>query len=129
MHQRPLFAAAIAVACLFAAPIASAAAPKRVVDAIIQVESGGNPKAKGRAGEIGLMQIKCATARSVGFKGKCASLYNSAINRKFGAAYLRLAIRRAGGDIDTAISLYQRGVYAKFRGCSAYCKKVKRAMR
>jgi len=113
--------------CLMVSPIE--AAPRSLVDAIIHVESGGNPHARGRHGEWGLMQIKCSTARSVGFKGACNRLADPSINRRFGTAYLDAALRRARGNVDTAISLYQRGIYAKFRGCSAYCRKVKAAMK
>lgn len=104
------------------------AASKRLVQAIIKVESNGNPKAKGRAGEYGLMQIKCATARSVGFKGNCSRLLNPKTNVKYGTRYLNFSIKMSP-NLDTAISRYNRGVYSKFRGCSSYCRKVKRAMR
>lgn len=123
---RGLLAAAVLAALLV---VPASAVPKHVVDAIVHVESGGNARATGRAGEIGLMQIKCSTARSVGFRGSCVQLYDPGTNRKYGSAYLRLALARAGGDLDTALSLYQRGVYSKYRGCSSYCRKVKRAMR
>lgn len=102
---------------------------ERVINAIIQVESGGRAHVTGRAGEIGLMQIKCRTARGIGFRGKCRDLYDPAINRRWGTAYFMAGLRRAGGDLDTAISRYNRGIYSKYRGCSSYCRKVKRAMR
>ena len=38
-----------------------------LVHAVIQVESNYKPNSKGRAGEIGLMQIKPATARMMGY--------------------------------------------------------------
>lgn len=119
-------AAAVAALCLLGWP--AAAAPARVVDAIIHVESGGNPDARGRHGEIGLMQIKCRTARSVGFRGPCARLYDHALNRRYGTAYLDLCIARAGNLWD-GVSRYQRGAYARVTGCTDYCRRVKRAMR
>lgn len=125
-RARHILTAALAAAGLLlmfmAAPAKSA--PRWLVDRIIHVESGGNARATGRAGEIGLMQIKCRTARSVGFKGHCSALYRPAVNVRYGSAYLDLAIARARGDLRTAVSLYQRGVYARFKGCSAYCRKV-----
>ena len=38
---------------------------------IAKVESGYNPRVRGRAGEIGVYQIKCQTARGLGFSGSC----------------------------------------------------------
>src|SRR3990167_6002335 len=102
---------------------------KGVIAAIISVESRGNPRARGRAGEYGLMQIKCQTARGVGFRGPCSGLLDPATNVRYGTAYYHLALRRAGGHVDTAISRYQRGAHSNYRGCSAYCRTVKAAVR
>jgi len=33
---------------------------------IAKIESGYNPRARGRAGELGVFQMKCATARHIG---------------------------------------------------------------
>jgi soluble lytic murein transglycosylase-like protein len=41
---------------------------------IAHVESGYNPNARGRAGEIGVYQLKCQTARGMGFSGNCSVL-------------------------------------------------------
>ena len=57
MVRRLLGAAALAGVLALPLP-AWGDAPRSVVDAIIQVESGGNPKVRGRAGEWGLMQIR-----------------------------------------------------------------------
>lgn len=102
------------------------AAPGWLVAAIIKVESGGNPNATGRHGEIGLMQLKLRTARSVGFKGTRKHLYHPATNVTFGTAYLNLALRRAGGNACHAATLYNRGIYAKPRK-STYARKVMKA--
>ena len=118
-----------AALCFALLAVPAMAAPVWLVDAIIHVESKGKAHVTGRHGEIGLMQIRCATARSVGFKGKCKALYHPATNVRFGTAYLDLAIKRAGGNLRHAASLYQRGVYSKYRGCSVYCRKVMRAKR
>lgn len=118
-----LFCALIAFALM---PAPASAAPGWLVNAIIKVESNGNPNAKGRHGEIGLMQIKLATARSVGYRGTRKALFHAATNVTFGTAYLNLAIKRAGGNLCHAATLYNRGVYAKPRR-SAYAAKVMRA--
>ena len=64
-----------------------------LVDAIIQVESGGNPKCVGRAGERGLMQIKRLTWKQMSRElfGSVIGFdyaFNPVINRKVGKAYL-----------------------------------------
>jgi soluble lytic murein transglycosylase-like protein len=74
------------------------------------------------------MQIKCATARGVGFKGKCRDLYRPAVNRLWGGKYLALAVRRASGNLCHAASLYNMGVYARPR-CTKYGRLVLEAMR
>jgi soluble lytic murein transglycosylase-like protein len=43
--------------------------PPALAQALVQVESSHNPKAKGRNGEIGLLQIKPKTARAMGLQG------------------------------------------------------------
>src|ERR1700754_1833006 len=43
--------------------------PVELAHAVVRVESNFNPNARGRAGEIGLMQIKPATARMMGYSG------------------------------------------------------------
>src|SRR5688572_29793055 len=43
--------------------------PFAIVDAVMRVESGYDPRARGDVGEVGLMQIRPATADMLGFKG------------------------------------------------------------
>ncbi len=124
MPYRPL--AVFAVLWMIGVPAQSA--PKSLVDAVISVESRGNPKAVGRAGEIGLMQIMLRTARSVGYRGTRQGLFHPATNVRYGSAYLDLALRRARGNLCHAASLYQAGIASRLR-CSAYGRKVLRAMR
>lgn len=64
-----------------------------LVEAVIQVESGGNPRKVGRAGERGLMQIKKDTWREVTRRlyGKPVSFdraFEPELNRIVGRAYL-----------------------------------------
>jgi soluble lytic murein transglycosylase-like protein len=77
--------------------------PSAVALALVRRESGFNVRAVGRAGEIGLAQIKLATARAMGFTGTRAQLFEPRTNLTFGMKYARLAIRCGG------IHLYQRG--------------------
>jgi soluble lytic murein transglycosylase-like protein len=119
---------AIRALILFLLVIASVPAEARSLqEAIVHVESNGRPWVTGRHGEIGLMQIKCSTARSVGFRGDCRNLYSAAVNLKYGAAYLAIAVKRAGGNVCHAASLYNMGVFARPR-CTAYGRAVVKAM-
>ena len=49
--------------------------PYRLARAVVQVESNFKEKARGAAGEIGLMQLMPTTARYIGYKGKMRALY------------------------------------------------------
>jgi len=104
--------------------------PAELVHAVVRVESNYNPKARGRAGEIGLMQIKPRTARGEGFKGSARALYDPATNLKYGMRYLAGAHKRAGGDLCGTILRYNAGHYAKRMNpvSRRYCAKVKRIL-
>lgn len=65
----------------------------RLVDAIIQIESNGDPRKVGRHGERGLMQIKSGTwsdmtARLFGKPLSFDRAFDPALNRRVGTAYL-----------------------------------------
>lgn len=100
----------------------TAGVPEDIAHAVIRTESGYNPYARGAAGEWGLGQIKCPTARSLGFRGGCGALADPATNLRFSLAYLRLALDR-GGQGCAGVSLYQRGLYGR-ASCSAYGRRV-----
>ena len=82
----------------------------RLVDAIIQIESHGNPRKIGRHGERGLMQIKAGTWRDMTIRlfGKPLSFdraFEPDLNRRVGTAYLaflqeRLLPRQAEWQAD-----------------------------
>lgn len=101
--------------------------PERVAMAVVQVESNFNPRARGSAGEIGLMQIKPATARGLGFRGTAKALYDPQTNLEWGMRYLAGAHKRASGDLCGTILRYNAGHYAKRMNpvSSRYCRKVK----
>jgi soluble lytic murein transglycosylase-like protein len=105
----------------------SAGVPADIARAVIGKESGFNPNLRGAAGEWGLGQIKCQTAREVGLTGSCAQLARPAANLRFAMAYLRRALDR-GGTGCAGVSLYQRGIYGK-RSCSPYGRDVMRRAR
>jgi hypothetical protein len=93
--------------------------PASFVHAVVKRESNYNPKAKGGSA-LGLMQIKHATARSLGYTGDAAGLYDPATNLRYGVAYLAGAYRTAQGNIHQAYQYYNRGYYyaAKRQGVS-----------
>ena len=91
--------------------------PVAFVHRVVKRESNYNPRAKGGSA-LGLMQIKHATARGVGYGGDASGLYDPDTNLKYGIAYFAAAYRLAGGDYDQAYRYYNRGFYfaAKKRG-------------
>lgn len=93
--------------------------PASFVHAVVKRESNYNPKAKGGSA-LGLMQIKHATARSLGYTGDAAGLYDPATNLRYGVAYLAGAYRTAQGNVSQAYQYYNRGYYyaAKRQGIS-----------
>lgn len=102
--------------------------PVSLAHAVIRVESNYRPNARGSAGEIGLMQIKPATARGLGYSGSAAGLFNPETNIKFGMKYLGMAHKLGGGSTCGTILKYNAGHGAKrMNPVSAnYCAKVKR---
>lgn len=101
---------------------ASAGVPAAIAHAVIRQESNYRSDLRGAAGEWGIGQIKCQTARGVGFRGACGQLANPETNLRYAMAYLRLALDR-GGNGCAGVSLYQRGVYAR-ASCSGYGRQV-----
>ena len=80
---------------------------------IAEVESGYNPYARGRAGEFGLYQLKCQTARGMGFKGDCVNLTDARTNVRWGLKHLSLAITMSGGNLKLAASKHNAGLARK----------------
>ncbi|MFP1633551.1 lytic transglycosylase domain-containing protein [Zhengella sp. ZM62] len=96
--------------------------------AVVRVESNFRANARGAAGEIGLMQLKPATARMMGYRGSAKGLYHPETNIKFGMKYLAKAQKLGGGPLCRTILKYNAGHGAKrMNPVSAnYCAKVKR---
>lgn len=89
--------------------------PIELILAIIKVESDFNPMAVGIYGEYGLMQIKCETARDMGFTGNCSELFEPATNIKYGVSYLIYQYNRYN-SWTAAISAYNAGHLASNTG-------------
>lgn len=101
--------------------------PVPLAHAVVKVESNFRPDARGRAGEIGLMQIKPSTARMMGYSGSVKELYHPETNIKYGMKYLAKAHQLGGGSTCGTILKYNAGHGAKRmnRVSAAYCAKVK----
>lgn len=80
---------------------------------IAHVESGYNPRARGAAGEYGVFQMKCATARGIGFRGNCGALLNPSVNVQYGLKHLSLAVRGSRGNLKLAASKHNGGLGRK----------------
>ena len=104
--------------------------PVSLANAVIRIESNYQPNKTGSAGEVGLMQIKPATARMLGYSGSTKALYNPETNIKYGMKYLAMAHDLGGGTTCGTILKYNAGHAAKRMNpiSSAYCSKVKIVM-
>ena len=80
---------------------------------IAKIESGYNPLVTGGAGEIGVFQLKCQTARGIGYSGSCSGLYNASTNVRYGLKYLSLAVKSAHGNMRLAASKHNGGLGRK----------------
>ena len=80
---------------------------------IAKVESGYNPNTRGAAGEYGVYQMKCATAKGIGFSGNCAELLNPATNVRIGLKHLAMAMKLSGGNLKLAASKHNGGLGRK----------------
>jgi soluble lytic murein transglycosylase-like protein len=85
--------------------------PESLVHRVVHRESKYDPKAYHKNGYWGLMQIKYATARSMGYHGKPEGLLDAETNLKYAIKYLRGAWLVADNQNDNAIKLYARGYY------------------
>jgi len=100
-RQRPVILAKIEVHAT------GAGVPVDTALAVVLQESSFRPNVTGAAGEIGLMQLKCQTARGIGYKGSCGELYDPDTNLHYGLRYLRKALNRG------SVAYYNAGIYAK----------------
>lgn len=85
--------------------------PEALVHRVIMRESRYQPGLVGHGGTIGLMQIKLATARGLGYTGDAAGLRDPNTNLTYAVKYLAGAYHAANGDHARAIRYFAGGYY------------------
>lgn len=78
-----------------------------ILDRMAKRESGGNPNAKGKAGEIGLFQIQPGTAKQYGIDPQL--LTNPVVNRWVAKRYLTDLMAQFKGNLSLAVAAYNTG--------------------
>jgi len=92
----------------------------KLVHAIIQVESGYNPRAVSRKGARGLMQLIPATAARFGVQNS----FNPGQNIEGGVTYLRYLLDLFDGNVPLSVAAYNAGENAVLKkgGIPAYAE-------
>ena len=91
--------------------------PLLLAHELIERESRYKPQVY-KKGAIGLGQIKCITAKEMGFKGDCQELFKPDVNLIYSMKYLSLALAKANGDECKAKNLYKKGFFHKNTDCN-----------
>lgn len=102
-----------------------------LVRAVIETESGWNPRAVSRRGAGGLMQLIPTTAERYG----ATDLFNPQQNIDAGVRHLKMLLERYNGNLDLALAAYNAGEGAvdkahgvpAFRETRDYVQKVQNA--
>jgi soluble lytic murein transglycosylase-like protein len=102
--------------------------PVSLVHRVIVRESRYNARVIGRGGAMGLMQIKQATARGLGYTGPASGLLDPETNLNYAVQYLAGAYRVAGGNENRAVSYFARGYYYAAKQQGLTVKKVAAAL-
>jgi soluble lytic murein transglycosylase-like protein len=100
----------------------------RLVDAVVRVESGGNPRAVSPKGALGLMQLMPARAQALGIREP----FDPGANLDGGVRHLRELLRRYDGNLTLVLAAYNAGEEAvrlhrgvpPFRETEEYVRKV-----
>jgi soluble lytic murein transglycosylase-like protein len=86
--------------------------PVDLVHRVVIRESRYNPRAR-NGSNLGLMQIKHATARGVGYAGPASGLFDAETNLTYAVRYLAGAYRAAGGNASRAVAYYASGYHGR----------------
>jgi soluble lytic murein transglycosylase-like protein len=108
---RPCFAQHSQYDALISAHAMANGVPEALVHRVIVRESRYQPHLVGRGGTIGLMQIKLATARGLGYTGTAEGLRDPDTNLTYAVKYLAGAYRAANGDHRRAMAYFASGYY------------------
>ncbi len=111
VSPQAVFAGEAEYAEMVAAHARANGVPEALVHRVIMRESRYQPQLIGHGGTIGLMQIKLATARGLGYTGDAAGLRDPDTNLTYAVKYLAGAYHAANGDHARAIHYYAGGYY------------------
>ena len=100
----------------------------RLVEAVVRVESGGNPRAVSPKGALGLMQLMPTRATLLGV----ADVFDPRANLDGGVRHLRDLLARYAGNVHLALAAYNAGEEAvrryggipPYRETQEYVRKV-----
>ncbi|HEX7791517.1 MAG TPA: transglycosylase SLT domain-containing protein [Afipia sp.] len=106
----PAFAQRANYEQMVASHAAANGVPAELVHRVIVRESRYNPRAVSK-GNYGMMQIKLATARGLGYTGTAQGLLDPETNLTYAVKYLAGAYRAANGNHIRAVSYYAGGYY------------------
>ncbi len=128
----PLPAQAASVESLIQTYAARHNLPTGLVKAVIQTESGGNPRAVSRAGAMGLMQLMPANVREAGISDP----FDPEQNIAAGTRQLADLMGQYHGDLDLALAGYNAGPgnvrryggVPPFAETQNYIRKIRAAM-
>lgn len=99
----------------------------QLIEAVIQIESGGRANAVSHKGALGLMQVMPSTGKSMGYSKQ--ALLDPETNIEAGTRYLTMMYEHTG-SVEGALAAYYCGPRNhKRKVCRAYANKVMRAVR
>jgi hypothetical protein len=101
--------------------------PAAVADAVAFTASGYRPFVVGKAGAVGLMQVRFEHARRLGYTDGVTGLFKPETNVRYGVMDLAEAWRLANGDLCRALAKYLTGQDEEHISVHSaeYCRRVR----